>query len=144
MKMRAGRYLREIWGLGRQKRRRHAVVLRFRPDLESLECRTVPSLLGLHLSPGEHVIATGAGPGHEPVVNVYDAGTGTLVGSFESYDPHFAGGVNVAVADINLDGLPDIITGPGRGGGPDVRVFNGATGAIITEFYAYDPAFAGG
>jgi hypothetical protein len=96
------------------------------------------------LTPGEHVIATGAGPGHEPVVNVYDAGTGALVGSFEAYDPRFKGGVNVAVADMNGDGIPDIITGPGPGGGPDVRVFDGTTGAIIREFYAYDPAFGGG
>ena len=143
-KMRVWRYLREVWGLGRRRRRGRHIATCFRPNLQGLECRTVPSLLGLHLTPGEHVFATGAGPGHEPIVNVYDAGTGALIGSFEAYAPRFKGGVNVAVADINGDSVPDIITGPGAGGGPDVRVFDGTTGAVIREFYAYDPAFAGG
>jgi hypothetical protein len=137
------RWLRQLKALC-SPQARHANRPHRRLRLEILEGRTVPSLLGLHLTPGEHVFATGPGAGHEPIVNVYDAGTRALVGSFDAYDPLFKGGVNLAVADINLDGVPDIITGPGFGGGPDVRVFDGATGAIIREFYAYDPAFAGG
>src|ERR1051326_8539513 len=105
MKMRGWQYLRDFWGLGRQRRWRPAVSVRFRPSLQRLECRTVPSLLGLHLIPGGHGIAAGAGPGHEPMVNVYVAGNGALVGSFEAYDSRFKGGVSVAVADISGDGI---------------------------------------
>jgi hypothetical protein len=134
--------LRTLCGAGHRPQAGNASALRFRPGLLLLESRVVPSLM--HLSAGEHVFATGAGPGHEPIVNVYDAATGAIVGSFQAYDSHFMGGVNVTVADINQDGVPDIVTGPGSGGGPDVRVFDGASGTIIKEFYAYDPAFAGG
>jgi hypothetical protein len=109
-----------------------------------LEDRTLPSGSGLHLTAGEQVYATGADAGGTPLVNVYDGHSNALVGSFYAYDPRFAGGVTVAVGDVNGDQVPDIITGPGPGGGPDVRVFDGATGALIKEFYAYDPAFSGG
>jgi hypothetical protein len=75
---------------------------------------------------------------------------------FDAYDPHFLGGVRVAVGDVNGDGIPDIITAPGPGGGPHVKVIDGTKlgmvdanneigpGALIGQFYAYDPTFAGG
>jgi hypothetical protein len=49
----------------------------------------------------------------------------------------FRGGVNVAAADINGDGLAEIITGAGAGGGPHVRYFN-HRGEFINHFFAYD------
>ncbi len=87
--------------------------------------------------------AVGAGAGGGPQVNVYDA-TGALVRSFNAYDPAFTGGVRVATGDVTGDGVADVITAPGPGGGPDVRVFDGATGALVREWLAYDPAFRGG
>jgi hypothetical protein len=90
------------------------------------------------------VIATGADAGGGPQVNVYDADTGALKMAFLAYAPGFLGGVRVAVGDVNGDGVPDIITAPGPGGGPDVRVFDGKTGILIREFMAYTPGFLGG
>jgi autotransporter-associated beta strand protein len=87
--------------------------------------------------------SVGAGIGGTPVVNVYDQ-FGGLLRSFLAYDGKFQGGVHVATADINGDGVNDTITGPGSGGGPDIRVWDGVTGAMIREFNAYDPAFTGG
>jgi hypothetical protein len=75
---------------------------------------------------------------------VFDGATGALIREFFAYDPSFRGGVRVAAGDFNADGLADIVTGAGPGGGPHVRVFNGATGALITEFFAFDPSFTGG
>ena len=51
--------------------------------------------------------------------------------NFYAYAPNFTGGVRVAVGDVNGDGTPDIITAPGAGGGPHIKVFDGKTGALI-------------
>ncbi len=77
-------------------------------------------------------------------MTVIDTSTGAVVDSFLAYDANFTGGVHVAMADLNNDGTPDIITGPGPGGGPEVKVFDGTTFALLYDFMAYDPNFAGG
>src|SRR5205823_6602530 len=56
----------------------------------------------------------------------------------------FRGGVHVATADVNGDGQDDVITAPGNGGGPLVRVWDGNTGAMLKQFMAYDANFRGG
>ncbi len=56
----------------------------------------------------------------------------------------FTGGVNVAAGDVDGDSVPDIVTGAGAGGAPQVQVISGATGGLIRSFLAYDPSFTGG
>ncbi len=93
-------------------------------------------------------IVTAPGPGGGPHVRVFDGTTGENlpgpIGNFFAYHPTFAGGVFVAVGDVNGDMVPDIITGAGENGGPHVRVFHGVTGLEIAGFFAYDVAFSGG
>src|SRR5207237_1385828 len=71
---------------------------------------------------GRDEIVTGAGLGGGPQVNVFD-GSGDRLASFMAYDPSFRGGVRVAAADLTGDGTADVITGPGKGGGPQVNVY---------------------
>jgi len=73
-------------------------------------------------------------------------GSGSQSHDILAYDPGFSGGVRVATGDINGDGTPDIITGAGPGGGPHVRVLDGAnsTGPAVVDFFAYDQSFQGG
>jgi hypothetical protein len=64
--------------------------------------------------------------------------------SFFAYDKNFTGGVRVAVGDVNGDGVPDIITAPGPGGGPDIHLYDGRNGALLGRFWALEPNFTGG
>jgi hypothetical protein len=100
-----------------------------------------PGLAGSTLPLPPHLIATGAAPGGSPLVQVFDATTHALKSSFLAYDPHFTGGVRVAVGMMN--GAPVIITAPGPGGGPDVHVYD-ENGQLLRQFWAFDPAFTGG
>ncbi|HTK74539.1 MAG TPA: hypothetical protein VL371_04725, partial [Gemmataceae bacterium] len=92
---------------------------------------------------GNPAIAVGAGPGGVPVVNVFDVNN-TLLASFFAYSSNFHGGVRVATGDVTGDGIADVITAPGPGGGPHVRVFDGVSFQVVREFMAYDPSFFGG
>jgi hypothetical protein len=88
--------------------------------------------------------ATGAGSGSLPRVRVYEAGTGLLEYDFLAYEEAFTGGVRVATGDLTGDGVDDIVTAPARGGGPRVKVFDGATGILLEDFFAVDSSFRGG
>jgi hypothetical protein len=90
------------------------------------------------------VIAIGAGEGGVPVVRVYSDRRGGDFHDFMAYDPEFRGGVRVAVGDVNGDGIVDIITAPGKGMAPLVRVFDGRDLSLISQFYAYDQNFLSG
>ena len=87
-------------------------------------------------------IITGAGPGGGPHVRIFDL-NGTLKSQFFAYDSNFRGGVNVASGDLDGDGISEIITGAGPGGGPHVRIFD-INGTLKSQFFAYDPKFSGG
>src|SRR5262249_23978682 len=96
-------------------------------------------------------IITGAGPGGTAHVKVFSGVDLTLLHSFVAYDPLFTGGLFVGAADVDGDGVKEIITGAGAGGGPHVKVFDPITMAQSTtgakevrSFYAYDPSFTGG
>jgi autotransporter-associated beta strand protein len=77
---------------------------------------------------GKLDIVVGKGPGSKPLVRVFDAATRTQlpgsIGNFLAYRSGFSGGVNVAAGDVNGDGIVDIITGPGAGASPMVKVFD--------------------
>ncbi len=89
-------------------------------------------------------IVTTPGTGGGPHVRVFDGQDGTPLQSFFAYNPAFFGGVYVAGGDLNGDGVADIITGAGEGGGPHVKAFDGATGDVLHSFMAYNPFFRGG
>src|SRR5205085_11816 len=109
---------------------------RRRPRLEPLEDRSVPS--------SSTLIAVGADAGGGPHVRLLDGATGAEVRSFFAYDAAFRGGVRVALADFTDDGVPDVVTAAGPGGGPHVKIFDGRTGQLLSQFFAFDAAFTGG
>ncbi|QGJ71066.1 Hypothetical protein PBC10988_27690 [Planctomycetales bacterium 10988] len=93
------------------------------------------------------LIVTGADAGGGPHVRVFEP-NGAEVLSFFPYHPNFTGGVRVATGDINGDGHLDIVTAPGSGGGPHIKVFDSRTGGLLSgvtnNFYAFEPTFTGG
>lgn len=82
-------------------------------------------------------IITGAGFGGGPHVRIFSGGGKLIHPGFFAYDPTFRGGVNVAAADLDGDGLAEIITGAGFGGSPQVKVWNGKSLAKKAEFFAF-------
>ncbi|MFL5342854.1 MAG: FG-GAP-like repeat-containing protein, partial [Gemmataceae bacterium] len=107
---------------------------------------------------GKADIVTGADAGGGPHVKVFDGTTGAVLDQFMAYDIGFTGGVRVACGDVNGDGLMDIVTGAGPGGGPHVQVFdeepllvhpvyyypNGPTRAQLSSVFAFDQSYTGG
>lgn len=91
---------------------------------------------------GINEIITGLGPGSTPLVQIHDR-KGFVLARFNAYIAAFRGGVRVSTADIDGDGVSEIITGAGRGGGPDVRVYR-MNGELVSSFYAYTSRFRGG
>lgn len=88
---------------------------------------------------GDHVkeIIAGAGVGGGPHVRVFNKNGKLINPGFFAYDPAFRGGVNVASGDVDGDGVDDIVTGPGKGGGPHVRVYD-RDGTMKSQFFAFD------
>jgi len=66
-------------------------------------------------SSGGDQIVTGAGPGGGPDVELFSA-RNNLGKGFFAYGGTFPGGVNVAVADTDGDGVGEIVTAPWSGG----------------------------
>ena len=89
-------------------------------------------------------IVVGADAGGGPHVQVFSGATGKVVRSFFAFAPTFSGGVAVSAADVNNDGFADVAVGAGTGGGPRVSLFDGYSGEVLQNFFAFDPTFTGG
>jgi len=95
-------------------------------------------------------IITGAGPGGGPDVRVFGT-DGSQKAEFFAYDAGFHGGVRVATGHLNCDGAAQVVTAPGSGGGPNIKVFNqdgsgyiGVNRTTPTSFFAYDASMTSG
>lgn len=103
---------------------------------------------GLHVSVGDvnadginEIIATPeskAGP-HLRVFNT----SGVLQSQFYAYSNKLRGSFTSFIADVNADGINEIITAPGQGMGPHVRVFD-MWGNVISQFFTHHTGFRGG
>jgi hypothetical protein len=96
----------------------------------------------------ERIVA--AGPGGSPFVAVFDGLTGQAIGGFFAFEPTFTGGVLLAGGDFDGNGREDLVVAADVGGGPRVRVFDGALVTIQgpparADFFAIDDVnFRGG
>jgi len=102
-------------------------------------------------------IIVGAGPGGGPRVTAFAGAQAFAINqnqvltNFFAYSDVFRGGVTVAAADRTGDGVDEIVTGAGYGGGPNVSVFqliqttpNQFNPQLIQNFFVFDTTFTGG
>lgn len=87
-------------------------------------------------------IITAPGRGREPLVKIFDQ-TGKLDKQFLAYNKNWQGGMNLAVGDVNNDGVSEIAVGALKGATPHVRIFD-QRGTLLESFYAYEDSFNGG
>jgi hypothetical protein len=88
---------------------------------------------------GSDEIITGAGYSGGPQVRIFDD-HGNVRGQFFAYGENFRGGVRVAAGNLEVAesrNTDEIITVPGPGGGPHIRVFSSDLRSI-DEFFAYE------
>lgn len=91
---------------------------------------------------GRMEIITAAGAGAGPQIRVFND-QGQLLHQFFAYGSGLRMGVNLAVGDVDNDGVADIVTTPMAGAGPQIRIFE-ADGQVKNQFFAYTSTFRGG
>ena len=84
---------------------------------------------------GKAEIITAPASGHKPEIRVFDHKR-RVKGSFLAYDAGMTKGVKLTVGDVNSDHWNEIITTPGRGVSPQIRLFS-SKGRQKGEFQAY-------
>ena len=87
---------------------------------------------------GRMEIVVGAGFGGGPHIRVLNNKCQVINPGFFAYDKSARFGVNIGVGDLTGDGKAEIVTGPGPGGAPHVRIFNRNGKITNNGFYAYD------
>lgn len=88
-------------------------------------------------------IAVAPESGSPPTVRVFTNSGSEVVASFDAYDSTYAGGVRLTMGDVDGDGQEEIVTVPGPGGGPQVRVFD-LEGNLESQFYAFEVTLRSG
>ena len=68
---------------------------------------------------------------------------GQVIGDAAAF-PSFSGPIAMAVADLNGDSVPDVVIAAGAGGGPRIKLIDGATGNTLLDFFAFNTSFRGG
>lgn len=101
------------------------------------------TLLSVRATVAVPTVAVGRDSGSSQVA-IFD-GTASRVSSLFAAAPQFDGGVRVASADFDGDGVADTVTGIGPGGGSAVTVFGGSDGkAILSIDHAFVSTFLDG
>ena len=70
-------------------------------------------------------------------IEIYSGLDHSLLSSFTPFAPNYRFGARVAVADVNFDGIADIIVASGVRGASVVKIFNGANNTALSEFIAF-------
>ncbi|HVS70613.1 MAG TPA: FG-GAP-like repeat-containing protein [Phycisphaerae bacterium] len=119
----------------------HSLVATYAPDAGHTGSSSAATSITY---PHYTLIAEGSAPGQPSSANVVDATSNSPVGGVIPFGLSYRGGVNVALGDVDGDGVPDLIVSTKAGGAPLVEVFNILTSQMTRAFYAFNPSFHGG
>jgi hypothetical protein len=81
-------------------------------------------------------IIVAPGVGMSPYIKIFDT-RGTLLRRFSAYSTKITAGLEIGIADMDNDGLDEIITATGIGGPAQIKVYDGS-GQMINAFYPGD------
>lgn len=85
---------------------------------------------------GRAEIITVPRAGYQSEVKIFSP-QGKLLRSFLAYPPSFKGGATLVSGDVSGNSDPEIVTGPGPGGLPQVKIFS-KDGKVLNSFLAGD------
>ncbi len=92
---------------------------------------------------GRDEIVVTSGAGITTRLMVMNGQSGQPISLRTAFHQGFTGGATVATADLDGDGDAEIVVGAGAGGGGRVRVFDGRTARLLSNFQAFGPGFRG-
>ncbi|VTS07336.1 PQQ-dependent sugar dehydrogenase [Tuwongella immobilis] len=92
------------------------------------------------VSPAQVIVGAAGGP----LVQIGDAAQAKVVSEFLAFQPGFTGGVHVAMGDVTGDRVDDFVYSVASGGAPRVQVVDGASKAVVYDFFAFETSFTGG
>lgn len=149
---------------GSKSRRQRPASTRFQPRLEQLEDRCTPTVIG---AVGSLALGSTTGTASPNLIVATEAGVQTAVQAYygSTYDFNLqtgyttgqlvlnqqpfgasTGGAYVASADINNDGIDDVLVGSGAGQQAWLTIYDGQTQAPLFNqaVFTYDPTYTGG
>lgn len=97
---------------------------------------------------GPHIRLKGGNPPGANLASGFDLSFFSFT-SVPNLDPMFRGGARVALCHITGRPVPDVVTIPGRGGGPRLQIYKGTNSAAVAptlmlNAFVYEDTFRGG